>query len=170
MDVKPEAAITIFELLMMGGVSPETCWAIKKHWNNKFYYTVASCWFFLWDLQLGKWQKKQLCYSYDIVQLCNSYDIVQVPWTPMNVLKRKGNQTATIEINYLYSKYLPMRWIFLNNKQFHIVSYCTENTINCTMVELCPPELEDQSHVSVTLQSSEQYVNCIMAVNSMWTA
>ena len=39
-----------FDLLMMGGVSPETCWAIKKYWNNKFYYTVASCWFFLWDL------------------------------------------------------------------------------------------------------------------------
>jgi len=33
-------------LLMMSGVSLETCWAIKKHWNNKFYYTVASCWFF----------------------------------------------------------------------------------------------------------------------------
>jgi len=48
--VKPEAAITVFELLMMDGVLPETCWAIKKHWNNKFYYTVASCWFFLWDL------------------------------------------------------------------------------------------------------------------------
>jgi len=47
---KPEAAITVFELLMMSGVSLETCWAIKKHWNNKFYYTVASCWFFLWDL------------------------------------------------------------------------------------------------------------------------
>jgi hypothetical protein len=47
--VKPEAAITVFELLMMGGVSPKTCWAIKKHWNNQFYYTVASCWFFLWD-------------------------------------------------------------------------------------------------------------------------
>jgi len=46
--VKPEAAITVFELLMMGGLSPETCWAIKKHCNNKFYYTVASCWFFLW--------------------------------------------------------------------------------------------------------------------------
>ena len=40
-----------FELLMVGGVSPETCWAIKKHWNNKFYYTAASCWFFLWDSQ-----------------------------------------------------------------------------------------------------------------------
>jgi len=45
--VKPEAAITVFELMMMSGVLPETCRAIKKHWNNKFYYTVASCWFFL---------------------------------------------------------------------------------------------------------------------------
>ena len=44
--VKPKAAITVFELLMMSVVSLETCWAIKKHWNNKFYYTVASCWFF----------------------------------------------------------------------------------------------------------------------------
>jgi hypothetical protein len=35
---------------MMGGVSPETCWAIKKHWNNKFYHRIASCWFFLRDL------------------------------------------------------------------------------------------------------------------------
>ena len=45
--VKPEAAITVFELLMMDSGSPETCQAIKKHWNNKFYYTAASCWFFL---------------------------------------------------------------------------------------------------------------------------
>jgi hypothetical protein len=30
-------------------VSPETCWAIKKHWNNKLYYTVASYGFFLWE-------------------------------------------------------------------------------------------------------------------------
>jgi hypothetical protein len=42
---KPEAAITVFELLMMSGVSLETCWGIKKLWNNKFYYTVA---FFFW--------------------------------------------------------------------------------------------------------------------------
>jgi len=48
--VKPEAAITVFEHLMMSGVSLETCWAIRKHWNNKFYYTVASCWLFLYDL------------------------------------------------------------------------------------------------------------------------
>jgi len=48
--VKPEGAITVFELLMMSCVSLETCWAIKKHWINKFYYTVASCWLFLYDL------------------------------------------------------------------------------------------------------------------------
>jgi len=45
--VKPEAAITVFELLMTSGVSLETRRAIKKHWNNKFYYKVASCWLFL---------------------------------------------------------------------------------------------------------------------------
>jgi len=45
--VKPEVAITVFALLMMGDVSPEKCRAVQKHWNNKFYYTVASCWFFL---------------------------------------------------------------------------------------------------------------------------
>jgi hypothetical protein len=45
--VKPEAEITVFELLMMGGVTSGTCGAIKKYWNKKFYYTVASCWFFL---------------------------------------------------------------------------------------------------------------------------
>jgi len=48
--VKPEAAITVFWFLMMSGVSLETCWAIDKQWNNKFYYTVASCWLFLYDL------------------------------------------------------------------------------------------------------------------------
>ena len=34
-----------FRLLMMGGVSPETCWASYKY-EIKFWYTVASCWIF----------------------------------------------------------------------------------------------------------------------------
>ena len=38
--VKPDAAIIVFELLIMSGVSLETCWAIKKHFNNKFYITM----------------------------------------------------------------------------------------------------------------------------------
>jgi hypothetical protein len=38
---------------MMSGVSLETCWGIKKHWSNKLYYTVASCWLFLYDFSSG---------------------------------------------------------------------------------------------------------------------
>jgi len=58
--VKPETVITVFELLMMSGVSLETYWAIKKHWNNKFYYTVASCWLFLYNLQVPKFRRSLL--------------------------------------------------------------------------------------------------------------
>jgi len=35
------------ELLMMGGMQLETCWAFNERWNNKFYYKVESCWLFL---------------------------------------------------------------------------------------------------------------------------
>jgi hypothetical protein len=36
-----------FRLLMMGGVSPETCWASYKYEIIKFWYIVASCCFFM---------------------------------------------------------------------------------------------------------------------------
>jgi hypothetical protein len=36
--VKPEAVITVFKLLMMSGVSFETCRAIKKYWNKPQTY------------------------------------------------------------------------------------------------------------------------------------
>jgi hypothetical protein len=39
-----------FRLPMMGGVSPETCWASYKYGIIKFLYTVASCWIFLYEL------------------------------------------------------------------------------------------------------------------------
>ena len=39
-----------FRLLMMGGVSPETCWASYKYGIIKFWYIVASCWIFLYEL------------------------------------------------------------------------------------------------------------------------
>ena len=38
-----------FRLLMMGGVSPETCWASYKYGIIKFWYIVASCWIFLYE-------------------------------------------------------------------------------------------------------------------------
>jgi len=39
-----------FRLLMMGGVSSETCWASYKYGIIKFWYIVASCWIFLYEL------------------------------------------------------------------------------------------------------------------------
>jgi hypothetical protein len=33
--VKPEAATAVTELLMMGGKTPETCWAVNKRQDNK---------------------------------------------------------------------------------------------------------------------------------------
>jgi hypothetical protein len=56
--------------LMMSGVSPETCWAIKKHWNNTFYYTVASCWFFLWDLVVDS---LEAFYELSIRKICGEF-------------------------------------------------------------------------------------------------
>jgi hypothetical protein len=38
-----------FRLLMMGGVSPETCWASYKYGIIKFWYILASCWIFLYE-------------------------------------------------------------------------------------------------------------------------
>jgi len=48
---KPEAASASFRLLMMGGVSLETCWASYKYEMIKFWYIVASCWIiYLWTI------------------------------------------------------------------------------------------------------------------------
>jgi hypothetical protein len=33
--VKPETATAVIELLMMGGKTPETCWAVNKRQDNK---------------------------------------------------------------------------------------------------------------------------------------
>jgi hypothetical protein len=41
---KTRGCLCSFRLLMMGGVSPETCWASCKIRNNKISYPVASCW------------------------------------------------------------------------------------------------------------------------------
>jgi len=38
-----------FGLLMMGCVSPETCWASYKYGIIKFWYIVASCWIFIYE-------------------------------------------------------------------------------------------------------------------------
>jgi hypothetical protein len=39
-----------FGLLVVGGVSPETCWASYKYGIITFWYNVASCWIFIYDM------------------------------------------------------------------------------------------------------------------------
>jgi hypothetical protein len=41
--VKPEAATAVIELLMMGGKTPETCWALNKRHDNK----LENCYIWL---------------------------------------------------------------------------------------------------------------------------
>jgi hypothetical protein len=44
-------------LLMIGGVSPETCWASYKY-EIKFWHTVAFCWIFYMNYFLFIWSSK----------------------------------------------------------------------------------------------------------------
>jgi len=50
---KPENCQCSFRLLMMGGVSPETCWASYKYGIIIIWYIVASCWISLYELSLS---------------------------------------------------------------------------------------------------------------------
>jgi hypothetical protein len=106
--VKPKAAITVFELLMMSGVSLETCWAIKKHWNNKFYYTVASCWLFLQDLHVTGFIRFPI--------------LVMLPADGSELLKQVGDDTVIV-----YT--LGMCWE-LNNKKPIILHRMYTNTFH----------------------------------------
>ena len=53
-----------FRLLMMGGVSPETCWASYIYGIIKFWYIVASCWIFFYELYYDARVKHQVPQSH----------------------------------------------------------------------------------------------------------
>jgi len=60
-----------FRLLMMGGVSPETCWASHKY-EIKFWYTVASCWIFYVNYtsnNLARMQNQRLQCSFRLLMM-----------------------------------------------------------------------------------------------------
>jgi len=64
-----------FRLLMMGGVSPKTCWASYKYGIIKFWYIFASCWIFFMNCfsnltQCGR--VTQICVF--TLQLCRTGD------------------------------------------------------------------------------------------------
>jgi len=52
---------TLSGTAMMGGVSPETCWASYKYGIIKFWYIVASCWIFLYELTATLFHNFVIC-------------------------------------------------------------------------------------------------------------
>jgi len=74
----------VLELLMMSGVSLETCWAFSKLWNNKFYYKAASCWYFYCAMNgcsgivFAKFKMKYLCrHNYVFLESCSGISSTQ---------------------------------------------------------------------------------------------
>jgi hypothetical protein len=116
--VKPEATVTVFELLMMGGVSPETCWAIKKHWNNKFYYTVASCWFFLRDYNT-KHESINIKFKNDI-KMCTKFFAT--------VLQRNF-------VTYYYYCYYYYYWKTIIRNDFYVIVILMLTVIKCRAIK-----------------------------------
>jgi len=54
-----------FRLLMMGGVSPESCWASYKYGIIKCWYIVASCCIFIYEFYYdARIHEHQLCTEY----------------------------------------------------------------------------------------------------------
>ena len=71
-----------FRLLMLGGVSPETCWASNKYEIIKFWYIVASCWIFLYELMLcsllPRWLQQQLIKTTGTTKLQINYNELKI--------------------------------------------------------------------------------------------
>jgi hypothetical protein len=81
-----------FRLLMMGGVSPETCWTSYKYGTIKVWYNVAFCWIFslwivLWctDPRIGN-DKDLKNSTVRTVVICSPYWILYVHQN--NVMRR----------------------------------------------------------------------------------
>jgi hypothetical protein len=51
MKVNQEAATTVIELVMIGGKTPETCWAVNKRQDNK----LKNCCIRLWFIWIVRW-------------------------------------------------------------------------------------------------------------------
>jgi len=62
------------KLLMMSGVSLETCWAFNKLWNNKFYYKTASCWHFYWERKKNYGKIANIC----VIRISNPANGAQI--------------------------------------------------------------------------------------------
>jgi hypothetical protein len=74
-----------FRLLMMGGVSLETCWASYKYGILKFWYIIAFCWIYLYELYYDARYDPRTSSSY--YSCCSSRP---VPWFMLFFLEQAG--------------------------------------------------------------------------------
>jgi len=77
--VKPEAATAVIELLMMGGKTPETCWAVNKRRDKKlenFLHLVGDLFELLHEVNLWPWNLIKLIL---LTATCTTYDVIA--WT-----------------------------------------------------------------------------------------
>jgi hypothetical protein len=106
---------------MMGSVLPETCWAIKKHWNNKFYCMVASCWFFLWVLYYDVWIHE---HQVNVLNL-NYYTLIHIPNFTFTFNVRLRNVQSTFHyITFIVLLSLAILIKFLIKFEFHRDAPC----------------------------------------------
>jgi hypothetical protein len=97
---------------MMGGVSPETCWAIKKHWNNKFYYMVASCRLFLHDLYYhARIHEHQVYHAASCIHLLFSLILLfSYTDTDEQIARAIGNDPLNYVTNFFHFRWLQQLW------------------------------------------------------------
>jgi len=104
---------------MMGGVSPETCWASYKYGIIKVWYIAVSCWIFLYELYYDARIHKHQVYHLLIFELDkteNNYAEYK-RWemaADMGIKRPKRHIPEKMLVLCLYCK---ERWRFLLNSK-----------------------------------------------------
>ena len=147
MKVKPQAATAGIELQMMGGKTPETCWAVNKSQDNKhkkFLHLVGDLFKFL--SVLISHLLENVAYRYFILKqskiflLDRSRSIFQTEIRLCHQTECKKNYRTAICLYFiLYKRNIPQKSvIFLEDSLSHIIS-CSVlvRFYNCSFVEVC---------------------------------
>jgi len=116
--VKPEAATAVVELLMKGGRTPETCWAVNKRQDNK----VKNCciWLVIYLNCTMMHGLTNLKFKSDFIIVIRHPD--DGHWSGRNMLVKNNNMWLNVLINMHMLAYpisiklcdrclLPRRWV-----------------------------------------------------------
>ena len=117
-----------FRLLMMGGVSPDTCWASYKYGMINFWYIVASCWIFLYELVSLQYQRMRKCFFSLMIPYAKNIQEIQTnlkqnvlvtmwKWVKLKLLKYDDKRNITFKFLLTHrEQFVPLAPI--NTRQF----------------------------------------------------